>query len=418
MKSEQVHRVALQAAVTKPLRVCCCRETMSSIADSSHKLLRDAIYEYGMARSQNGPYDVQERRIIRKDGEQIVSEFLFIGIREDVRNSKSLKGINLTIVEEAAKVSQDSWDVLIPTVMGREEGSQLWAIWNPELTTDATWKMFMHKPPSNTIHIHTNYLENPWLTDTMRTVAQDCKEKDPKKYEHIWMGKPITEVEGAIYADELKQLDAEAANRITTVPIDRTRPVDTAWDLGFGDPTCIWFVQAYGGFWNLVDYYQYDGKDISHYAIMLQNKGYLYGTHWLPHDGIDNIIHKKLAGAGTDLSMSIPSLLAKAGLKVDVTPKLEKATTINALRTIFPVLRFDAVNCADGLQALRHYQWDKVADSNGEVKPGTRKPLHNWASHAPEGLQNMAVSVKQPGLGMMPKMPKNRRSTSEYGYMG
>ena len=69
MKSEQTHKCALLDAIRRPLRTLCARETMASIRDSSHKLLSDAIYEHGMAKSQNGPYEIQESRILRMEGD-------------------------------------------------------------------------------------------------------------------------------------------------------------------------------------------------------------------------------------------------------------------------------------------------------------------------------------------------------------
>ncbi len=170
MKSEQTHKVALLDAIRRPLRTCCARETMASIRDSSHKLLSDAIFSHGMATSQNGPYEIQESRILRRDGDQIASEFIFIGIRENVRDSKSLKGINRTIIEEAAKVSQDSLDVFVPTVMGRVEDSQMWFIWNPELVTDPVYKWLMLAPPSRMITWRNSSRNaTPWPRNTART---------------------------------------------------------------------------------------------------------------------------------------------------------------------------------------------------------------------------------------------------------
>lgn len=400
MKSEMTHRIALLEAIRKPMRVCCARETMASIKDSSHKLLEDAIYEYGMARSQGGPYEIQERRIIRREGERIVSEFIFVGIREDVRDKKSLKGIHLTIVEEAAKVSQDSLDILLPTVMGRVEGSKMWFIWNPELVTDPVWKTFMvNTPPTGTININTSYLENPWLTETMRILAEDCKRDDLAKYEHIWMGKPLSEVQGAIFGGEMKKALAEA--RIGAIPYNKLKPVTTVWDLGFGDPTAIWFVQAYDGFYNFIDYLESTDETTADYVIKLQNRGYMYDTDWLPHDGIDTIIHKKLSGQ-SDRTKSIEMLLRGAQRNVRIVPKILLTDQINAARLVFNQCRFDAVKCAQGIEALRHYQWDTrpVKDTDrpgeGETKMRTTKPLHNWASHASSAFIGATIAMKQP----------------------
>jgi len=387
MKSQQTHKVALLDAIRRPLRTCCARETMSSIRDSSHKLLSDEIYAHEMAVSQNGPYEIQESRILRKDGDRVASEFIFVGIRENVRDSKSLKGINRTIVEEAATVSQDSLDVFIPTVMGRVEDSQMWFIWNPELTTDPVFKLLRLSPPSNTIHIHTNYLENPWLTDTMRTLADDLKRTDPKKYAHIWMGEPITEVEGAIFAAELQK--ADAAGAICSVPYDPMKPVYTAWDLGYGDPTCIWFIQRRDGFLCFIDYMALTETTLTNCIIALNQKGYMYDEDHLPHDAVDSIIHAKLIG-NQDKTMSIESIMRSAGRKVRIGPKLLKPDALNAGRTLFPLCRFDAVKCADGIQALRHYQWDRT-----ELEPGKRKPLHDQYSHGADAFLTAAVSIKR-----------------------
>lgn len=389
MKSEQVHKVALLDAIRRPVRTCCARETMASMRDSSHKLLSDAIYAHGMAQSQNGPYEVQKDLILRTEGGRAVSEFIFVGIRENVRDQKSLKGINRTIIEEAAKLSQDSLDVFVPTVI-REEGSQAWFIWNPESTMDPVYKHFILKPPSNTIHIETNYLENPWLSETMRVLAEDCKRDYPDKYEHIWMGQPGSN-EGAIFAKEMA-LAAEKG-RICSVPYNRTKPVETVWDLGFGDPTAIWFVQPYDGFINFIDYLESTDETTADYVIKLQNKAYVYGTDWLPHDGVDTIIHKRLNGTA-DRSKSIEMLLRSAGRKPRIIPKLLLTDQINAARLVFNQCRFDMEKCADGLQALRHYQWGPVN------KEGIRKhePLHNWASHAASAFMGTAIAVKEPKL--------------------
>lgn len=387
MKSEQAHKIALMLGIHQNLRICCARETMASIANSSHKLLSDAIYAHGMAKSQNGPYEVQQSRIIRRDGDQVMSEFIFIGIREDVRATKSLKGINLTIVEEAAKVSEDSWDVLEPTVM-RTEGARIWLIWNPEQVTDATYKRFVLKPPTGMIEIQTSYLDNPWLPETTRILAEDAKRNDPEQYEHIWLGKPISAVKGAIFVEEMKQ--AEKEGRICKVPYNRLKPVHTAWDLGM-DTTAIWFVQAYADGLHFIDFYQNKGQDLSHYLIECQRKGYVYGVDNLPHDGVDALLHRKgMMGNNQDKSATIQTMMRDAGRKVSVGPKLAKQDRIRFVRSKFPQCRFDAEKCADGIQALKSYQWDR----DSEEKPGEPKPLHNFASHPADAFMEACVSVK------------------------
>lgn len=387
MKSEQAHKAALQLAIQSPLRVCCARETMASIAHSSHKVLSDAIYAHNMATSQNGPFEVQRDRILRRDGDRIVSEFLFIGIREDVRATKSLKGINLTIVEEGAKVSEDSWQVLIPTVM-RTDTSRVWVIWNPESVTDPTYKRFVLEPPTGTIHILTSYLDNPWLPNNTLIEAEDCKRTNYELYEHIWLGKPISAITGAIFGEEMKAAEKEL--RVNTVPYNRAKPVHTSWDIG-ADGTVIWFVQAYDGQLWFIDYFADHDRPISDYLIELNNKRYVWGRHHLPHDAVDSQLHRKnIMGGNQDKSATVQTIMRDAGFNATVGPKLGKIDRLNFVRTRFPVCHFDAVKCASGIQKLKEYQWDRDLDDTGK-----RKPLHNEASHTADSFMEACVSVKE-----------------------
>jgi len=395
MKSTQVQLISLLEAIEKPMRICEARETMSSIKDSSHKMLSDLIYKYQMSVSQNGPYTIMEDRILRKHGGRTESEFIFVGVRENVRDQKSLVGINLTIFEEAAKASQDSLDVFMPTVL-REEGARMWFIWNPEQTTDPTYKLLMLNPPTNTIHIHTSYLDNPWLSDTMRQLAEDCKRDFPMKYRHIWLGEANCDVEGAIFEDELGE--ATDKGRICQVPYNRQKPVHTAWDLGFGDTNAIWFYQAYDNFYNFIDFVEGHERTIASWVTTLQGKMYNYGTDWLPHDGVDAMIHHRLSA---DKSKSPDMVLRSLGRKVRIAPKLSIKTRVDAARTVFPQCRFDADKCAEGIQQLRRYQWEPGAikrlpgGGTTQMAPSGRD-LHNEASHAGSAFCCAAVGMRQP----------------------
>ena len=216
----------------------------------------------------------------------------------------------------------------------------------------------------------------------------DLLARDPVSYRNVWEGETRSAVEGAVFAGKIQE--AMDSHRIGHVPRDRTRPVDTYWDLGFGDKTAIWFGQAVDGWYRLVDYLEDEGRTIEWYLIQLQNKGYLYGIDWLPHDGVDTLIHKNLGGG--DKSRSIEMLMREAGRNVRIAPKLYVTDRINAGRTIFPQGQFDAEKCADGLQALRRYQWGP-RNPNGITG---REPLHNDASHGSDAFQCFAVCAKQP----------------------
>jgi phage terminase large subunit len=81
---------------------------------------------------------------------------------------------------------------------------------------------------------------------------------------------------------------AEMEERICDVPYEPALPVHTAWDLGIGDSTAIWFWQAAGREVRIIDYYENHGKGLPHYVAELEARqgkwGYRYGKDFLPHD--------------------------------------------------------------------------------------------------------------------------------------
>lgn len=376
-KSWGFARALLILGAQKPLHILCARETQKSIDASVHRLLRDQIKALGL----EAYYEVQRNAILGSNG----TDFIFAGLKHNITSIKSVEACDIVWVEEGQSVSDESWSVLIPTI--RKEGSEIWVSFNPKFETDAAYERFIVTPPRSAKVIEINWRDNPWFPETLQVEREDLLATDPDECEHVYEGKCITVVKGAIFGAEMKKVQEEG--RICSVPYDRTKPVDTFWDLGYGDDTAIWFAQAYGGCYNLIDYHEDSGQTIEEYLIRLQRRGYVYGTDYLPWDAVDAIVHKKLAG---DRSRSIEMLLRASGRKVRVVPKLPVIDGINAARTILPLCRFDAKKCADGLRSLRLYQWGPAT----ALGVHRRTPLHDGASHAADAFRALALTLKQP----------------------
>lgn len=77
---------------------------------------------------------------------------------------------------------------------------------------------------------------------------------------------------------------------MTTVRIEPQVPINTYWDLGRSDNTAIWFAQLVGMEWRIVDYYEANGHQFKHFLEILDERGYRYGTHYLPHDAAFNTL--------------------------------------------------------------------------------------------------------------------------------
>lgn len=404
IKSWSMARALLVMGAQFRLRWLCARETQQSIAESVHHLLADQISQLGLERL----YRVEKARIIgtvehaagmygRPMERPGCSEFVFAGLKHNVTQIKSYEALDGVWVEEAANVSKNSWEVVLPTI--RKEGSEIWVSFNPELPTDDTYVRFVVKPPPGAVVVRTSYLDNIWLSSTSRARIEALKESDPETFDVIYGGATRNTLKGAVYAKEIAA--AEKENRITKVPYDPTKPVHTFWDLGWADQVSIWFVQVFPFEYRVIDFAEGSREAIPHYLRLLQERGYVYGTDYLPHDA-------RAHNLGT--GKSIQELMKEAGRRVQIVPSLSIADGINAVRTIFPQVWFDAEKCSPGLQYMRRYKY-------GEIKTlgtPTNEPLHDDASHAADAFRMMAVGVKRASSAPPAKKPWSgtRRATA------
>ena len=179
-KSFAVAEALIVFADMARIRVLCCREIQNSIADSSYKLLKDTAERLGIA----SHFKFTESSIINRNG----SEFIFKGLLRNEQSIKSMEGIDICWVEEAATVSERSWDTLIPTI--RKANSEIWVTFNCLNADDPTTKRFIDNPPPEAYVRKVNYTENPYFPDTLRKEMEWCKKNDYELYLHVWEGFP------------------------------------------------------------------------------------------------------------------------------------------------------------------------------------------------------------------------------------
>lgn len=380
-KSVNVARALLIQGAESPLRILCARELQSSLRDSVHKLLSDEITAMGL----QDFYEIQNAGIFGKNG----SEFVFRGLRHSVSEIKSMQGLDRVWVEEAQVVSKVSWETLIPTV--RKDGSEIWITFNPILEEDETYKRFVIKPPSNAVVRQVNWNSNPFFPEVLRQEMEDLKEKDEDAWLNVWEGRCRHTLDGAIFAQEMR--DAELNDRITSVPWNQAKPVDTFFDLGRRDSTTIWFAQMVGFEYRILDFYESSGKPWAHYLKVLQEKPYTYGIMHLPHDAE----HELLASERT-----VSQQARAAGHKVRIIPRASKSTQIEAARAIFSQCWFDREKTADGLQHLRHYQFEVDPDT----KLRGKEPLHDEHSHAADAWLYLGMAMRGPKKAPLHAAPK------------
>jgi phage terminase large subunit len=173
-------RYLLLAGAQASERVLCCREYQTSIASSVHQLLKDQVEHLGL----ESFYTVTRDNIVGANG----TLFLFKGLHHNAADIKSTEGITKCWVEEAEKVSDDSWSFLIPTI--RLPCSEILITFNPYKETDPTYERFILNPPPGTVRMRAGWAQNPWFPDVLKTEMEHDRTTNWDKYQWIWEGNP------------------------------------------------------------------------------------------------------------------------------------------------------------------------------------------------------------------------------------
>jgi phage terminase large subunit len=201
-KSFGAAKMAAIWGMAHPLRILCTRELQVSIKESFHAELKAAIASEPWLEAH---YDVGVDYIRGKNG----TEFIFRGLRHNTTAIKSLAKIDLTIVEEAEDVPEDSWLALEATVF-RQPASELWAIWNPRLDGSPVDKRFRKQPPPNAIIRKVNYNDNPFFPPGLETLRKREQERlDAATYAHIWEGEYLTNSDAQVLSGKVRIADFE-----------------------------------------------------------------------------------------------------------------------------------------------------------------------------------------------------------------
>ena len=358
--------------------ILCGREFMNSLNESSMAEVKNAIQSVDWLAEY---YEIGEKYIRSKDGN---ITYTFAGLRRSLDSIKSQSRILIAWVDEAETVSGRAWDLLMPTVREEDKSigfnSEIWVTWNPESKYSATHERFRETQPRDSKIVAMNWQDNDWFPDILNEQRLEDKEKRPDMYEHIWEGGYLVYSEGAYYSTELRR--AKDEDRITKVRYDRAKGVITAWDLGIGDSTSIVFAQFIGAEIHIIDFYEASGAGLEHYVKVLQDKGYVYDQHVLPHD-----VRVRELGSGK----SRVEMLEELGIhNIEIAPQLLIDDGIQQVRTMLDKCYFDEVQCEKLIDSLLAYsrEWD----DNGMT--WRMRPKHDWSSHACDAMRYLAIGYR------------------------
>lgn len=205
-------------------------------------------------------------------------------------------------------------------------------------------------------------------------------------------------IEGSFYGKLLDKLWTE--KRICSVPYDTSANVNVAWDIGYGDSTSLVFWQQVGAEVRVIDYYENQGEGIVHYAKVLQNKPYVYGTHFLPHD----------AGAGSiQTGMTVQQIARQNGIKSVLLKRNSLESGIELTRGLLSHCYIDQEKCKRLIDCLTNYH----KKFNEKMNCYSAEPVHDWSSHGADAFRYLAQSRNEYGVsasgGLTPDKIKDMR---------
>ena len=294
-------------------------------------------------------------------------------------NVDSLRGIYLDFcaIDEIADIPESLFPLIIRPALSDRKGSCAFVgtprghnlfhdYWQTAGDTK-DWARRMFKASE------TNILDADELEAAKASMTAD---QYAQEFECSW----VANTPGSIWGKELQQLDDRG--EICSVPYDPRYRVDVHWDIGMHDYTALIFTQSVGrGKLHVIDGYQARGEGMPHYARILDEKDYLYGTHYGPHD-----LEVREIGTGKSRREAAYEL----GIRFQVLPRIPLEDGIHAARMLIPRCCFDRENCRELLEALRHYH--RAYDERNRTFKD--KPVHDFSSHYADAWRYCAQAIE------------------------
>ncbi len=285
----------------------------------------------------------------------------------------------------------------------------------PILTANGGWALFISTPRGKN-HLWSLYQlskESPdWfsykltLEDTNHIPLEEIEKErreglmsedmiQQEYYTSFEMG-----IEGSYYSRYVDRCKRDS--RIGMVPWETGFKVHTAWDIGIRDQTSIIFFQNIGQTVRIIDCYENSKHGIEHYAEVLANKPYLYGTHIGPHD-----IRVREWGSGITRFEKARQL----GISFTVAPRYEIPDGIEACRSLFSKIWIDEEKCVDLIKALENYR----QEYDSKKKVYLPRPLHDWSSHFADSFRYLAVSLSKTADSLSAEEIEAQYQEAHYG---
>jgi phage terminase large subunit len=420
LKSWQFARALLIKGLQRPVRIVCGREILKSIDDSVHDLMKQQIDILGKLDPRiKDNYIPKRNKIDAVNGTSIS----YVGLYANINNIKSYNDVDYFWCEEAENNSQESWDVLEPTIRkvvckchyepvivdvnkdifcsitnkqlqdNKDDlwKSEIWVSFNPKRDDDPTMEMFINTIQPDSHVIYTSYRDNRWFDISPNKAKMEMMKKtNYSKYLHVWEGQPITDYDTLVYR---YKHDVNCTG--STLKYNEGIETWTGWDFGVADDTAILFFQIVkvypddefpmGYRINVYDEYVNNNKKADHYRDIVDSKRYLIDRHACDPSGINR---------AADLDSWIDKL-KKNPLKNNIdwhfvyTHKYSPTEMIDNANDWIHAIRYNQHQVPHFHKMLRHWQYRTDKDGKVVLPP---KPNHDEYSHVGTALYYFLIN--------------------------
>ena len=121
-----------------------------------------------------------------------------------------MEGIDLVWVEECQSMSEEAWQVIMPTII-RKPGSKGIISFNTGAETDPTYRRWVVNPPKLSVVHQINYDQNEFFTEELESIrVYDEQNLDKDLYDNIWNGLPLKLSDDVIFRNRVTIKEFEA----------------------------------------------------------------------------------------------------------------------------------------------------------------------------------------------------------------
>ncbi len=269
-------------------------------------------------------------------------------------------------------MDRQGWASFIGTPKGRNEFFRIY----DRARTDPQWFALMLRAS-----------ESGLISDAELESAR--KELTPEQFEQELECSFEAAILGAYYGKELAA--AEREGRIGDSKFEPVAPVHSAWDLGVGDSTAIWWFQCVGPYIYVIDYYENHSMSAEHYCKVVRGKPWFSerSIAYVPHDA--RVREWAMEGHADGKARQRIEVLVEKKMNPRIVKQHNEMDGINAARLLLPRMHFDGTACAEGIEALRQFQ----TEYDQKLRTFKDNPKPDWTNHCADAFRYMAMAYRE-----------------------